>query len=182
MEDFEPGEGWSGPYLGLDFGFAQDPTALVKLWVHERVLYVERELYRVGLELDHTTDSAKLAVPGCEVYTIRADSSRPESISYLRRHGLERVVSVKKWSGSVEDGIAHLRQYEAIVIHSRCRNFVAECRSYSYKVDERSGDVLPVILDKANHLIDAARYALEPMIKRRTMLGPWWPGKDRKSA
>jgi len=50
-----------------------------------------------------------LVVPGCEAYTIRADSARPESISYLRRHGLGRVVVVQKWAGSVADGIAHLR-------------------------------------------------------------------------
>jgi hypothetical protein len=71
----------------------------------------------------------------------------------------------------VEDGIAHLRSYEQIIVHPRCKNFYAECKLYRYKMDERSGDILPVIVDKHNHLMDAARYALEPMVKPKRMPG-----------
>ena len=49
----------------------------------------------------------------------------------------------------------------------RCRNWIAEARAYSYKVDERSGDIMPVIVDKNNDLIDATRYALQPLIRPR---------------
>lgn len=171
VEEFSPADHWSGPYQGMDFGFAVDPTTLVRCWVHERKLYIEHELYRVGLELDHTAQSAKLAVPGCEKYATRADSARPETISYLQRHGLPRLEGVKKWPGSVEDGIAHLRQHEQIVIHPRCKNAAAEARSYSYKVDERSGDILPVIVDANNNIWDATRYALSPLIQSREIIG-----------
>lgn len=169
--DFEPGEDWDGPYLGADFGFAQDPTTLVKCWVHANTLYIEREAGKVGLELDHTAAYFQTQVPGCEQYTVRADSARPESISYLKRHGLPRMVGVKKWPGSVEDGIAHLRSYDEIVVHTRCTGVQSECRKYSYKIDRQSGDVLPQVVDAFNHYIDAVRYGLAPLIKRDKPIG-----------
>lgn len=168
VEEFEPGEGWEGPYHGADFGFAQDPTTLVRCWTHERRLFVERESYAIGLELDHTAARWGRDVPGVERYVVRADSARPESISYLRRHGVPRIEGVAKWNGSIEDGIAHLRQYEQIVIHPDCKHTADEARHYSYKVDPRTGDVLPEIMDAHNHTIDALRYALAPLIKQTT--------------
>jgi phage terminase large subunit len=114
--DVQVKAGWDGPYFGADFGFAQDPTVLIKLWIHDRCLYVERESYAVGLELDHTADRWKLDIPDCHLYTVRADNARPESISYLKRHGIPKIVAVSKGAGSVEDGIAHLRSYDKIII------------------------------------------------------------------
>lgn len=167
VEEFEPARGWDGPYHGADFGFAQDPTTLVRLWIHERRLYVEHEAYKIGLELDHTAEHWKRAVPDCEKYVIRADSARPESISYLRRHGIPRIEGAPKWAGSVEDGIAHLRQYEQIIIHPRAKHAADEARHWSYKVDARTGDVLPKVADGSEHIWDAARYALAPLIQQR---------------
>jgi phage terminase large subunit len=172
VEDVDPQPDWEGPYQGMDFGFATDPTALVQVYVAGDTLHVQQELYRVGLELDATAAACQEAVPGCEACVIRADGARPESISYLKRHGLPRIEAVEKWAGSIEDGIAYLRQFERIVVHSRCRNWIAEARAYSYKVDDRSGDILPVILDKNCHLVDGTRYALAPMIRRRESAFP----------
>jgi phage terminase large subunit len=98
--------------------------------------------------------------------TIRADSARPESISYLRRHDLPGITSVTKWPGSVEDGIAHIRSYERVVIHPDCPQTAREFRLYSYKTNS-AGDVLNAIVDANNHYIDALRYALAPKIKGR---------------
>jgi phage terminase large subunit len=169
VEDFSPGEGWDGPYHGADWGFSQDPTTGVRCWVHDRKLYIEHEAYRVGLEIDQTADYLKKAIPGIEAYTVRGDSARPETISYLKRNGLPRVEGVKKWPGSVEDGIAHLRGYDAIVIHPRCQETIQESRLYSYKVDRLTGDVLPDIVDAHNHCWDAIRYAIGPLIKAPPM-------------
>lgn len=172
VAEFEPAPGWNGPYFGVDWGFSQDPTAGVKMWIHDRRLYVEYEAGRVGLEND---DIAKFMIdrlPGIAAHVVRADSARPETISHVKSGGtggraaLPKIMAVEKWPGSVEDGIAHLRSYAEIVIHPRCTGFLREARLYSYKVDRLTGDVLPIVVDAHNHYIDAARYGLGPLIKR----------------
>lgn len=163
---FEPGKDWDGPYFGIDFGFAQDPTTGVKCWVHNSVLYVEHEGGQVELELDDTADFLKHKCPGIEKYVSRADSARPESISHLKRKGLPRIEGVKKWQGSVEDGVSHLRSYKEIIIHPRCKGTLNEARNYSYKVDRLTGEVQPTIVDDHNHYIDAIRYAINPLIQK----------------
>jgi len=163
---------WNGPYFGLDWGFSQDPTAGVKLWISDRRLYVEHEAGKVGLENDDIADYMIQRLPGIERHVVRADSARPETISHVksdgqgRRKALPQIVGVEKWKGSVEDGIAHLRSYAQIVIHPRCTVFLREARLYSYKVDRLTGDVLPIVVDAHNHYMDASRYALGPLIKR----------------
>lgn len=166
-KEFDPSADWDGPYFGSDFGFAQDPTTAVKCWVYNGDLYIEQECGKVGLELDHTTDFIKRHVSDVERYVIRADSARPESISYLKRNGLPRMEGVKKWAGSVEDGVEHIKSYGKVYIHPRCTGVLSEFRNYSYKVDRLSGDILPQIVDADNHYIDAIRYALNPLIQRK---------------
>ena len=168
VAEFEPGKKWDGPYHGLDFGFANDPTTANKCWIHGDSLYIEYEANKVGLELDETAPYVSERVPGIVEHVVRADNARPESISYLKRHGLPRIVGVKKWQGSVEDGIQHLRSYQEIVIHPRCTETIREARLYSHKVDRHTGDVLPTIVDAHNHHWDAIRYALQPLISQRS--------------
>jgi len=165
VDEFEPCGSWDGPYQGLDFGFAADPTAFVRCWVNDNTLYIDQDCGRAGLELDDTAKYIKGHEPEAGRYAIRADSARPESISYLRRHGLPRIVGVKKWPGSVEDGVEHIKAYDDIVIHAQCRDMQEEARLYSYKTDKRSGDILPKIEDTNNHRWDAVRYALAPLIR-----------------
>ncbi len=166
VEPFTPGKDWNGPYYGADWGYAKDPTALVRCWIHESRLYIEHEAWAVGCEIDETPALFD-TVPEARQNLIRADSARPETISYMRRKGF-RIVGVKKGKGSVEDGVAHLRGYEKIIIHPRCAHAAEEARLWSFKVDKLSGDVLPRLEDKNNHCWDATRYALEPIIRRGT--------------
>ena len=161
---FEPGKDWSGPHYGADWGFSVDPSTLVRCWIDGRTLYIEHEAYAVGCDLD---DTPKLfdSVPDARKHTIRADSARPETISHMRRNGYPLMLGVEKGKGSVEDGVEHLRSYERIVIHPRCVHAAEEARLWSYKTDKLSGDVLPVLLDKHDHIWDAVRYALAPIIR-----------------
>lgn len=168
---FEPQPEWDGPYYGADFGFSQDPATLMRVWIHERKLYVEREFYRVGVEIDHLP-TFWMAIQGAERSIIRADNSRPETISYLKRNGFPNVKSSDKWPGCVEDGISFLRSFEQIVIHPDCKHAAEEARLYAHKVDRLTGDVLPDIIDKHNHCWDAIRYAVEPLIKKPNLLFP----------
>ena len=164
VETFQPEpDTWHGPYYGADWGYAKDPTALIRCWIHDGCLYIEHEAWQVGCEIDQTPALFD-TVPESRAHLIRADSARPETISYMRRQGF-RIIGVKKGKGSVEDGVAHLRGYEKIIIHPRCTHAAEEARLWSFKVDRLSGDVLPRLEDKNNHCWDAVRYALEPIIR-----------------
>ena len=77
------------------------------------------------------------------------------------------MVACKKGPGSVEDGVEFIKSFKDIVIHSRCVNTVNEFNLYSYKIDRLSGDILPIIVDSYNHLVDALRYALEPIMRAK---------------
>lgn len=173
VDEFTPEDNWNGPYFGVDWGFSQDPTAGVKCWVYGNRLYIEHEGGKVGLENDDIAKYLKARLPGIEKHRVRADSARPETISHVKSRGtnnrdnIPAIEGVEKWKGSVEDGIAHLRSYQEIIIHPRCTETLKEARLYSYKVDRLSGDVLTDIVDKHNHYIDAVRYALAPLIKRK---------------
>ena len=164
VAEFEPGPGWDGPYYGCDFGFAQDPTTFVEMWIHGKALHYRRAAGRVGLELDATAKFAADHLPGIAGHVIRADSARPESISYLKRHGLPRIAGVDKWKGSVEDGIAFMRAFDRIVIHPEAEPARKEHSVYRYKIN-KAGDILPEIEDADNHYIDAGRYGLAPLIQ-----------------
>lgn len=167
IEEFESQKTWDGPYYGLDFGFANDETAAVKLWIHDKKLYVEYEAYKSELEIDETAPYLIKHLPDIKRHAIRADNARPETISYLKRKGLPRIRPCKKGKGSVEDGIEFIRSFDKVIIHPRCTNTAKEFRLYSYKTDRQTEDILPVPLDAYNHAIDAMRYALEPAMKRR---------------
>ena len=164
IDEFTPALDWDGPYYGADWGFSVDPTTLIRMWIYENKLFIEYEIYQVGLE---TNDIAKtfVTIPGAKDHVIRADSARPETISYVKREGFNIIPAIKG-PGSIEDGIAFLRSFEKIVIHPRCKNTATEARLYSHKTDRLTGDIKPDIIDKHNNTWDAIRYGLEPMIKQ----------------
>jgi len=146
-------------YYGADWGFSVDPTVLVRCYVEGRTLYVDQEVYQVGCEIDRTPALFD-KMDGARRWPIRADSARPETISYMQRHGYSKIVPANKGAGSVEDGIEFLKSYD-IVVHPRCRHTADELALYAYKTDKLTGEVLPVLEDKKNHVIDALRYAVE---------------------
>lgn len=158
---------------GADFGFSQDPSTLVRMFIKKDTneLYITHEAYGIGVELEEMKEFY-LSVPGAKDWPIRADCARPETISYLRGKGFN-ISAADKWQGSVEDGITHLRGFKRIIVHPRCKHFLEESKNYKYKVDKQTGEVLPIIIDKWNHMIDACRYGLSDYIQRRGTLGTW---------
>ncbi|UPS64219.1 PBSX family phage terminase large subunit [Providencia rettgeri] len=155
--------------FGADFGFAKDPNTLIRMFILDDCLYIEREAYGVGVELDHMPEFYD-EIPEARKWPIKADSARPETISYLKRQGFN-ISAAKKWQGSVEDGITHLRGFKQIIIHPRCKETAKEARLYSYKTDRTTGEVLPVILDANNHCWDAVRYGLDGYITQKSNAG-----------
>lgn len=157
--------------FGADFGFANDPSTLVRCFIIENDLYVEYEAYGVGVELDEMPRFYE-SVPGAREWPMRGDNSRPETISYIKKQGFN-MTAADKWPGSVEDGITHLKGFRKIIVHPRCKHMINESKMYSYKVDRNNKEVLPIVVDAHNHMWDALRYALDGFIKRRGNLGMW---------
>lgn len=167
---------WDGPYFGADWGFSNDPTVLVKCWLNGRRLMVEHEAWGVGVELD-AIPALFERVPDARNNIIRADCSRPETISHIAGKGF-RVEACEKWSGSVEDGIAFLRSFEQIVVHPRCQHTIEEMRLYSYKRDRLTGEVRTEIVGRFDHCCDSIRYALGPLITNQSNLATWMRAFD----
>lgn len=169
--------------FGADWGFALDPTALVRCYIEGRTLYVDAEAVKVGCEIDETPalfagDCPKdfrdrygnprwvnphrhAGIGGSLKTLIRADNARPETVSYMKRQGF-KITEAVKGPGSLEDGVQFLKMFD-IVVHPRCSNVAAELRDYSYKTDPQTEEILSELEDKNNHTIDALRYALEEL-------------------
>jgi phage terminase, large subunit, PBSX family len=150
--------------FGADWGFASDPTVLIRCYIEGRTLYVDHEAYMVGCEIVNTPELF-FQIPESERWPIVADSARPETISYMRSHGFPKIMAAVKGPKSLEEGVEWLKSFD-IVVHPRCQHTIDELTLYSYKKDALTDAVLPVLEDKDNHLIDALRYACESV--RRT--------------
>lgn len=153
--------------LGADWGYAVDPTVLVRCHIIGRKLYIDYEAYMVGCEIVNTPDLF-MTVPESEKWPITADSSRPETIAHMRKNGFPKIMPAVKGAKSVEEGIEWLKSYD-IVVHPRCTHTIDELTMYSYKTDPLTGKILPILEDKKNHVIDALRYACEGARRAQTV-------------
>jgi phage terminase large subunit len=158
IEDFETDE-TATFRLGADWGFAIDPSVLIRCYIKGRKLYVDHEAYMVGCEIDQLPDLFD-RVPDSRRWFMTADSARPETISYMRNHGFPKINAARKGPGSVEDGVEFLKTFD-IVVHPRCQHTIDELTLYSWDTDKLTGAILPKLKDKDNHVIDALRYACE---------------------
>jgi phage terminase large subunit len=145
--------------FGADWGFARDPTVLVRCFVQGRTLFVDHEAYQVGCEIDRTPALFD-TIPEARTWPIIADSARPETISYMQRNGFGNITGAIKGAGSVEEGVAFLQNHD-ILVHPRCRHLIDELALYSYRTDRHTGELQPRLEDRENHAIDALRYAIE---------------------
>jgi phage terminase large subunit len=167
------------PYYGADWGFSVDPTVLIRCFLFEdiRVLYVDAEVGSVGIEIDrtpaffdsisetpHSPSSDELHPQN---WPIMADSSRPETISYMQGHGYPRIERARKGPGSVIEGVEFLKSFD-ILVHPRCKRVANELTHYSYERDKHTDEVLPVLADENNHTIDALRYSIEAVRRNPT--------------
>lgn len=158
VEEFEAAPEWV-LRQGADWGFSVDPSVLVQCAIVGRTLYVIHEAYRVGCEVDFLPDLFR-TVPDAERWHTTADSSRPETISYMQRHGFPKMLAAVKGARSLEEGVAFLQSFD-IVVHPRCVHTIDELTAYRFEEDPLTGEILPKLRDKDNHVIDALRYACE---------------------
>ena len=139
--------------MGMDWGFTNDPTALVSVWREDYSLYIQEHLYKTGMT--NRDISQELAKLNLDRTPIICDSAEPKSIEELHRRG-HNVKPSKKGPDSVRLGIDIMKRHKLYILKDSV-NAQKEFRNYRWEVD-RNGVQLSKPLDKNNHLIDAVRY------------------------
>jgi len=142
-------------YIGIDFGFATDPCAVVEVLINDKDVYCKELLYQAG-----TTNEDLIFILkelGIDRNTqMVADSAEPKSIQDLKRGGFN-IRGVKKGSGSILYGIQKMKQHR-IHIHEDSTNLYREFSELKFKKD-RSGRVTNTPIGD-DHLIDSVRYVI----------------------
>jgi phage terminase large subunit len=159
-------------YHGCDWGFSIDPTVLVRCYVDGRTLFVDDEIWELGCPIDHVPalfDRLGTKHASARSWVIVADSANPQNINYMSRHGYPKMRPSIKGPGSVEEGVEFLKSFD-IVVHPRCKHVADELANYSYKIDPKTEQVLPVLADEKNHTIDSLRYAIEAVRRKAPQL------------
>ena len=140
---------------GLDFGFTNDPTALIKVYKDGDNLYLEEKLYHTNLT--NQDISQKLTELGMTRYDeIWADSAEPKSIEELHRMGWN-VKPTAKGADSIMAGIDILKRHKLHIVKGS-PNLTKELQNYKWQED-KNGNLLNRPIDAFNHLVDAMRYA-----------------------
>ena len=140
--------------FGLDFGFSNDPTALVAVHRHHDMLYCRELMYDTGLTTTDIIKRLKSLNIG-RTDEIWADSAEPRLIEEIYRSGFN-IKPVKKGPDSINFGISVLQNF-ALNVDSKSTHLIDELYSYEYRTD-KNGIVLDKPQDFNNHLIDALRY------------------------
>lgn len=147
---------------GLDFGFSNDPTALVRMGVLHGNLYGEELIYETGLtNRDIAKRMEALGVGKSE--EIYADSAEPKSIEELRRMGWN-IRPAKKGADSIRHGVDLIKQYP-VKLTSSSVNWLKEAKNYKWA--QKGSDMLNKPIDRFNHCWDAARYYATMKLSRR---------------
>jgi phage terminase large subunit len=171
-EEFEGRRFLSLPLAqGADWGYSNDPNVGIRLRIdgERKIIYVTHEVYGIGVKIDDTVAFFK-QIPDFENYITLADCSRPETIAHVNDHGLPLMQPAKKGPGSVIEGIEFIKNYD-VVIHPDCKHTINEFTYYCYQIDKTTNLITSKLPDKKNHLIDAARYAVEDL--RTPRAGVW---------
>jgi phage terminase large subunit len=135
--------------IGLDFGYTNDPTAIIEIYNYNGQRIVNELVYQTGLL---NSDIAKLLPKNVIVY---ADSSEPKSIDEIKRYGIT-IKGVTKGKDSINYGI-DVMQRQNYLVTNQSTNLIKELRSYIWDTDKQ-GKRLNKPIDYFNHAIDALRY------------------------
>lgn len=150
---------------GLDWGFTNDPTAMVAVYKCNGELWIEELLYKH--QMINSMIAAELLRLGISKHKmIIADSAEPKSIADLHTMGWSNVVPAQKGQDSVRNSIDTLQDYK-INITSTSLNLIKEFRNYRWLTDT-AGKATNVPVDKYNHLIDGIRYVALNMLGNST--------------
>jgi phage terminase large subunit len=139
---------------GLDYGYTNDPTALVAVWYADNVYFLNELIYETGLLNRNISD--RMATLGVDRYTtIVADSAEQKSNDELQVLGW-RVLDAKKGADSINYGVGKMQELDLRVTKNSL-NLIKELRHYTWATD-RNGNAINKPIDAFNHAIDAVRY------------------------
>lgn len=146
-------------YCGMDFGYSSDPNALIKIHIDKKMkkIYVFEEYYQSGMNDDELLRVCKKMFKN---QIVICDSADPKTIDYLAINNINAVPAVKG-ADSINRGIRWLQGYD-IIIHKECQNFKNEIEQYHW-LEDKYGNTMAKACDENNHLLDALRYATEPL-------------------
>ena len=142
-------------FAGVDFGYTNDPTAIVRVTIEEetKTLYLEEVCYRTAMLTADIIRELK-ALGGVKIISESAD---PRLVQEIYRAGVD-IHPVVKFPGSVEAGVAKMQEYR-LAVTKRSENIIRELRNYTYSQD-KEGKWLNMPIDIYNHAIDATRYVV----------------------
>lgn len=141
-------------WLGMDFGFTNDPTAICEVAVLDDTIYIDEVAYNTQML---SSDIIRVLKGQKTPLKVISESADPRLIQEIYRAGIN-IHPVKKFSGSIEAGISKMLEYK-IAITERSTNVIKEFKNYTYKQD-KEGKWLNDPIDCYNHAIDAVRYVV----------------------
>lgn len=156
----EPVEDKGDLLCSIDWGYSNDPTAIIGCYLEGSNLYVVGEAaYKKGMFIEDIAEAIK--AKGWEQYPFSCDSSEPRSIADIKRQGI-KAYPVKKAKDSIMNGITYLQSLN-IIIDPSCKNLIQEMEDYTWLKDKDGVYINKPNPKCADHLIDALRYAVEIM-------------------
>lgn len=145
---------------GLDFGYTNDPTALVETFIDGDNMYVNELLYRTGMtNQDIAKELQKINIDRRD--EVFADSAEPKSIEEIYRMGWNIKPTLK---GSINIGIDMIRRYKLHITEASI-NLIKELRNYKY-IEDKNGQLTNKPVDAFNHGLDALRYSVVNRLSR----------------
>ena len=140
-------------HIGIDFGYSNDPTAIVDTGIYGECLYVDEICYRTYMLTSDIIRELKPYYPK----KVIAESADPRLIQEIRNAGIN-IKPVKKSNGSIKEGITKMLEYK-IYVTKQSANVIKEFKNYTYEQDN-NGKWLNEPIDAFNHAIDAIRYVI----------------------
>lgn len=142
-------------WVGIDWGYVNDPTAIIDVRLQNGELWLDEIEYRTGMTNTAVSKALNDAGIGRNVEII-ADSNEGKSIDELYNMG-HNIDKTKKGAGSINAGIDIMLRYK-IHITRRSKNLRKEFGAYEWKKDRLTGQSTNTPIDEFNHAIDAIRY------------------------
>jgi len=149
-------------FYGLDFGYAQDPTAIVQIAKVKDRLYLHEVCYKKGMTNRDIAEFIKSN--GYDQDLFYCDSAEPKSIEELRQMDILAKGAIKG-TGSINAGISLLKEYDVFYSYES-KNLHNEFQFYFWE-QLKDGTIINKPMDKQNHLMDAIRYGVYSKYKNR---------------